>query len=386
MSTARTPLRVLVLEDRADDAELMILGLDEAGYDVSWTRVDREADFVAALGPAVDVILADFTLPSFDVMHALTALADSGLSVPFIVVSGTISEEVAVDCIKRGAADYLVKDRLARLPASVASAMEARRLRDEREQAVAALERTAAELSDANEALRAADEMKDHLLAITAHELRTPLTSILGYATLLHREWGGAAQDLGEGWVAIVEEQARRMLVHVEDLLTLTAVELGAVHLTFEALQVRSALSRAAAIAVPEGIAISCPEDLVVNADSGRLEQILTNLLSNAVKYGGPNIRAEARRDSTQEWVELRVSDDGPGVPEQFVPALFDKFAQATARSAGADGFGLGLAIVSSLTAAHAGSVWYEPNVPSGACFTVRLPSPRMSPELAELP
>ena len=374
MTPTRTPVRVLVLEDRADDAELMIWGLEDAGYHVSWTRVDLEADFIAALSPDLDVILADYTLPSFDVLHALGRLEESGLSVPFIVVSGTISEEVAVDCIKRGAADYLVKDRLARLPAAVGSALDGRRLRDEREAAVLALQCSAEELSAANAALRVADEMKDHLLAITAHELRTPLTSILGYATLLRREWNGDARELGEGWVAIVEQQSRRMLSHVEDLLTLTAVELGVVQLQCEPVQLALALARAAAVSVPAGVRISCAEDLTVFADHGRLEQILVNLFNNAAKYGGSAISAEAHRDPHSDDVELRILDEGPGVPAEFVPALFDKFAQAAARSEGASGFGLGLAIVASLAAAHGGAVWYEPNLPRGACFAVRLP------------
>lgn len=129
MSAAATPLRLLIVEDREDDAEIMALDLAEAGYDVSWARVDTETDFLGALDPSLDVVLADYSVPSFDTMRALAILQDKGLDVPFIIVSGTISEEAAVDCLKRGAADYLVKDRLHRLPAAVALALEQRRLR-----------------------------------------------------------------------------------------------------------------------------------------------------------------------------------------------------------------------------------------------------------------
>jgi signal transduction histidine kinase len=301
------------------------------------------------------------------------------LGIPVIVVSGTISEQLAIDCIKAGASDYLVKDRLARLPVAIASALESRRLRAQQVAAAAELARTAAELAAANKALRAADEVKDHLLAVTAHELRTPLTAIRGFAGLLREQWHGRARESGVEWVALIEEQAERTLAYVEDLLTLAAVHAGAAVLHPETVSLAPVLARASVLAVPAGVAITCPADAVVQADPVRLEQIVTNLLTNAVKHGGPLIGIEVDRDPTGASVEVRVRDDGPGVPDDFVPYLFDRFAQADATTKASGGCGLGLAIVAGLVAAHQGEIWYEPNTPSGACFAVRLPSPRRS-------
>ena len=359
----------------------MVMGLTEAGYEVDWRRVDNDTDFTAALSPDLDLILADYTLPSFDVRSALTRLAESGLNVPFIVVSGTISEEIAVACIKAGAADYLVKDRLARLPAAVAAAMEARRMRDRQAEAAAELARTAAELAAANTALRAADAMKDHVMAVTAHELRNPLTAILGFAALLREQWGGQAQESGAEWAAIIERQAARTLSYVEDLLTLSAMAAGAVVLHDAPVRLAAALADASDLSGTAGVAIACPPDLMVQADPGRLEQILINLFTNAVKHGGTQVWADAHLDPTHDVVELRIRDDGPGVPADFVPVMFDKFTQPGAGSLGAGGSGLGLAIVAGLTTAHKGEVWYEPNAPSGACFAIRLPAARRGSE-----
>ncbi len=139
MTGTDAEVRILVVEDCADDAELMILGLEDAGFRITWSRVDTEPDFVAALGWSPDIILADYSVPSFSVSRALDRLAGSGRSIPLIVVSGTISEEVAVDCLTRGATDYLVKDRLARLPQAVARALERYRLRSQQDQAEAAV-------------------------------------------------------------------------------------------------------------------------------------------------------------------------------------------------------------------------------------------------------
>lgn len=134
-----TPLSVLILEDRESDAELMLHELRRAGFKPQWQRVETEQDYLAHLHPALDVILADYTLPQFDALRALHLLQKRGLDIPFIVVTGSISEEVAVECMKQGAADYLLKDRLARLGPAVVQALKQRKLREEKRQAEAAL-------------------------------------------------------------------------------------------------------------------------------------------------------------------------------------------------------------------------------------------------------
>ena len=134
-----TPLRVLILEDRPADAELMVRELRQAGFDPHWQRVEAEPEYCAHLDPALDVILADYKLPQFDAVRALQRVQERGLDIPFIVVSGAISEEVAVACMKQGAADYLFKDRLARLGPAVAQALDQHRLRGARRRAGEAL-------------------------------------------------------------------------------------------------------------------------------------------------------------------------------------------------------------------------------------------------------
>lgn len=101
------------------DAELMVHELRRAGFDPQWQRVDTEADFLAHLDQKLDIILADYSLPQFDAQRALEHLNQRGLDVPFIIVSGCIGEERAVECMKSGATDYLLKDRLTRLGQAV---------------------------------------------------------------------------------------------------------------------------------------------------------------------------------------------------------------------------------------------------------------------------
>ena len=118
------PLRVLILEDDPLDFAILEHALASAGFDPECHRIDSEAEFTAQLKPGVDIVLCDYTLPGWNALRALELFRAGGLDIPFIVISGTISEEVAVECIKQGASDYLLKDRLGRLGPSIARSIE----------------------------------------------------------------------------------------------------------------------------------------------------------------------------------------------------------------------------------------------------------------------
>jgi PAS domain S-box-containing protein len=133
------PLRVLVLEDRPVDAELILYEMKHSGYDCVSKRVDTQEDYLEAIEECPDIILADYSLPQFTAMQALHLLQERGLDIPFIVVTGTISEEAAVETMIQGAADYLLKDRLSRLGQAVQRTLQQKALRDEKRKSEQAL-------------------------------------------------------------------------------------------------------------------------------------------------------------------------------------------------------------------------------------------------------
>ena len=135
--TKPAPIRVLILEDNAVDAELMLHELRNAGLDVQAERVESETEFAARLTPELDLILSDFQLPQYGGLEALRLLRSRGLDVPFIIVSGSIDEDIAVAAMREGADDYLLKDRVARLGQAVLKALENRRLRGDMRRAEA---------------------------------------------------------------------------------------------------------------------------------------------------------------------------------------------------------------------------------------------------------
>jgi PAS domain S-box-containing protein len=126
------PLKVLILEDVQADALLMVHELKNAGFLPDWMRVDTENSYLTALASGPDLILSDFNLPQFDAFLALQLMQDQKLDIPFIVISGAITEDVAVEFMKRGASDYLLKDRMARLGQAVVRALEQRELHEEK--------------------------------------------------------------------------------------------------------------------------------------------------------------------------------------------------------------------------------------------------------------
>jgi len=142
-------LNVLVLEDHPVDAELVLYEMKRSGYNCISKRVDTKDDYLRAIEEGPDIILADYSLPQFTALQALLLLQERGLDIPFIVVTGTISEEAAVETMVLGAADYLLKDRLSRLGQAVQRALQQKALRDEKRNADLALRLSEAKFSKA---------------------------------------------------------------------------------------------------------------------------------------------------------------------------------------------------------------------------------------------
>jgi DNA-binding NtrC family response regulator len=126
------PLNALIVEDNPDDADMLEHELAHAGYAVKTERVETEADFVRALHSGPEIILSDYSMPEFSGMRALELLRQSGLDIPLILISGTVGEDVAVEAMRFGATDYLLKESTVRLASAVERALREKQLRDER--------------------------------------------------------------------------------------------------------------------------------------------------------------------------------------------------------------------------------------------------------------
>lgn len=222
-----TPLRAVILEDRPTDAELMVLHLERAGFAPRWQRVETESEFTAALGPEIELILADYHLPQYDALRALARSREGGLVVPFLIVSATIGEELAVAAMQQGAADFVIKDRMTRLGPAVQRALEQHRTQ-------AALHRFE-ELSRrivaaANELAKVTPHYEElsslaHALAITPEQLAAVMAADGPVRTYLETRLGElldafsqfAATDTAESGPALPAARTAALLAAVQD-------------------------------------------------------------------------------------------------------------------------------------------------------------------------
>jgi PAS domain S-box-containing protein len=249
---------------------------------------------------------------------------------------------------------------------------------------VTAHKRSEAAVEAAREAAESANRLKDQFLANLSHELRTPLNAILGYARLL--QTGVIPVEKWPQAIAVIERNAIAQNQLVEDLLDMSRIATGAVHLEPAPIPVapviRQALDAVTPAAATKGVEIAVDLDPLagtVTADATRLQQVFWNLLNNAVKFtpAGGRVGVALARAGTS--VEVTIRDSGIGIAPEFLPHVFAPFRQADARFGRRHGgLGLGLAICRQLVELHHGSIEARSDgTGCGSTFVVRLPSHR---------
>ena len=232
---------------------------------------------------------------------------------------------------------------------------------------------------------QAAQRIKDDFLSIVSHELRTPLTSIQGYSQLLEArlrsDLDGESKELAH--LRVIRSQVSRMRRLVDDLLDVSRIDRrGGVSIEpidFDlADEVRDAVSRALREHADREIVVTAPADMAVHADRDRLDQVLTNLLENAIKYSPDGGQITVSADRRGGEVEVRVADQGIGIPTEHRENVFERFYQADedASRRRFGGLGLGLYISRAIIDAHGGRIWAAANRDAGAgsVFGFRIP------------
>ena len=251
---------------------------------------------------------------------------------------------------------------------------ERRRAEHEREHL---LKREQAARSEAE----AANRLKDEFLATVSHELRTPLTSIMGYAEMM-RAGRLDGDDTGHA-VEVIARSARAQAEIIDGILDVSRIITGKFHLKAQPVElapiIRAAIDTLRPAVSAKAIALNVSLDQAagtVTGEPARLQQIIWNLISNAIKFTPKGGRVEVRLERVNSQLEVRVTDTGIGIDEQFLPYIFERFSQADSSMTRAHGgLGLGLAIVRHLVELHGGTVQAESSGEGqGAVFTVRLP------------
>lgn len=227
----------------------------------------------------------------------------------------------------------------------------------------------------AREGLERADELKSNFIALAAHELRTPVTAIDGIVQTLHSRSAELDTERRASLEETLAAQSSNMRALVDQLLDLSRLDAEAVAINPTTVPLRERLETVVAAAAgvrAEDIVLEVDEGLEVTIDPAALDRIVSNLVTNALRYGRPPVVVRAER--VDRHFRLAVEDSGPGVPDEFVPSLFERFTRSRSGRDRVTGTGLGLAIARSYAAAHGGDLIYEPADPTGARFRLVIP------------
>lgn len=227
--------------------------------------------------------------------------------------------------------------------------------------------------------LKTAEQIRIDFVANVSHELRTPLTSIKGYTDTLIEDFQ-EKREIDPSFLQVISRNSDRLMSLVKDLLDLSSLEstdvitksrINVVELTDRVVeQMKSSF-----VAKNQSIKTEIPEDLAILVDAKRVEQVITNLLDNAGKYTPENGAIKITWEKSSSAAILKVSDNGPGIPEEHRSRLFERFYRIDkARSRDAGGTGLGLAIVKHIMQRHGGSVTIQSQVGQGTAFVCKFP------------
>ncbi len=371
----KTPLRALIVEDSEDDCALLVRTLGQGGFDVSHRRVDSAEALLSSLDESAwDIVLSDYSMPGFSGTAALALVREKGFDMPFVFVSGTIGEEIAVNAMRVGAQDYIMKSNLRRLMPAIQRELRESHIRREHkaiEQRIRQLEKF---------------EAIGRLAGGIAHDFNNVIGAIMGWA------------ELGEGEVPAgsraakffqqIRNQSERAAGLTRQLLAYARrqiLEPRNIDLNQVVRDTHGLLEKL--IGEHIEVKMDLAADLkAVRADRSQLEQVFMNLCVNArdaMPQGGL-LRIQTANASLDEeycrrhvygrpgnYVRLTVSDSGTGMDQPTIERIFEPFF--TTKEVG-KGTGLGLATALGVVNQHGGSIEVDSTLGVGTSFHVYLP------------
>ncbi|MEO8474996.1 MAG: ATP-binding protein [Chryseolinea sp.] len=365
-----SPLRILILEDVEEDAGLIDRVLKRDKIEFTRVRVDTRQAFIDAVDEfKPEIILSDHSLPQFNSIEALAICKQRRKSIPFILVTGAVSEEFAVNCLKQGADDYILKSNLSRLPTAIAYALRHHQYENTRA-------RQEEQLVNQNKELVKINKELDSFVYSISHNLRSPLSSVLGIVNIAKLD-PGKSPEVVDQYFEMIEGSVKKLDKTLQEILDYslnirTDLEVQEIDLNKI---VHASLSKLSYIKGSTEIRkyVNIHQAVPFHSDMHRIAIIFDNLISNSLRYSDNSKEQQVLNisaDINPAYATVTVRDNGIGIPEQHLSNVFNMFFKATDRSEGA---GLGLYIAREMVEKLKGtisiqSVKYEETVVS---FTV---------------
>jgi signal transduction histidine kinase len=355
-------LRILLVDDNPYDLAIyrrLIRKGVNAAHECAEARCGQAAMESCRFDPP-DCVLLDYLLPDLDGLDVLRRLGEgpATASVPVVMITGQGNEAIAVEAMKRGAQDYLIKDHLTpeALERAINNAIEKGSLR-----------RKLGEKQS---------EIEQFTFAIT-HDLQTPMASLTGAVDALRQTLNGLEPEGAGLWLARIEAANCRLVNMLDDLMTYAKAGREKLELVPVALQevLRQVEEEVAGLAAEGGTRLHVePTSATVVADRGGLFRVFENLIVNAIKFNdkGGDGAVRVTVEEHEGVVTVRIADNGPGIPVTQIDRVFLPFKRACANKPGS---GLGLSVVKRYTEAFGGRVWLESDGSRGTTAFVELPA-----------
>jgi signal transduction histidine kinase len=380
MIQTRSELRILCLEDDEDDFEIIGRTLEKGGLPAKTVRVDSRDKFQAALDNfKPDVILSDHALPRFDSTEALSLCQSLEMRVPFILVTGAVSDEFAAKCMKLGADDYILKSNLKRLPSAIENALKWRETEKAKLKAMS-------DLATQNDELVKINKEVDSLVYSVSHNLRAPLMSLIG---LLHLSRQENRIEVIRDYNKMMENVIHKLddtLKEILDYSRNARQDLQVERVDFRKL-ISDTLDKLRFMPTFNSIdvQVSIDEKVEFRSDYYRLSVIANNLISNSIKYADlrkekPIFHISITVDTTR--AVLRFADNGIGIDNALLPKIFDMFFRGTTER---EGSGLGLYIVHEAVHKVGGKIDVKSEFGKGTVILLEIPNVPLATEVPEL-
>lgn len=354
-------LKILMLEDLPSDVELVRRCLDISHFKFTLKVVYKPADFISALTEfSPDIVLSDHQLPQFDSFEALKILKEKKINIPFILVTGTVSEEFAVTIIKEGADDYILKSNLTRLPNAIRSALQKKQAEKDKENYQKKLENKINEINT--------------FIYRISHDLKAPLASTFGVLQIIRKKF---PEDPMLSYIELIEKSNKKMesiLMSFAEVVRISQENKTKEKFSFSEI-IEDIVQNLQNIPKAQDISFNVSVDpaIELSGNKSMMVSILQNLIHNAIVYrrniSGSYISIIVSEHSG--LISIEISDNGIGVETTLQPKIFDMFYRATIASQGS---GLGLYIVKTAVEKFGGTISLESAPGEGTTFKITLP------------
>ncbi|MGM3308775.1 ATP-binding protein [Anabaena sp. WFMT] len=381
-------VKILLVEDNLAEARLLQEFLKQAqSKKFSLVHVQRLRDAFAELSQQTyDVILLDLTLPDSQGLSSLPLLIAQAPSTPIVVLTNTNDEELAIEAVRQGAQDYLVKrqvkpDMLVRsVEYAIARKQALEQLRTVNQALESRVEERTAELVKAQELY----QCKSEFVSMLSHDIRNPLNTILLAAGLLQNSDDKLTKEKKVNHLRMIRSAIKNMAQLLDEVTFIGKADSGKLHSNLKCLDLEAfchqTLEELHLTALDKQVTIeftSCGDFKDTLWDESLLRHILENLLSNAIKYSHPNSTVKFEVTSQDQVVTFRVQDWGIGIAKHDQKRLFQPFIRGE-NVGSISGTGMGLAIAKKCVEAHGGEIYVDSEIGVGTTLTVNLPLIKM--------